>query len=80
MTYLGFDDEDQPYVMEFDGIQYLKYPFEKRVELHKDHPELDKKLFGNELNEFIKWIVSKKDVSEHDKKYCVKIEEIIKKY
>jgi hypothetical protein len=80
MTYLGFDDEDQPYVMEFDGIQYLKYPFEKRVELHKEHPELEKKLFDMELNDFIKWIISKKDDSEHMKKYCIKTEEILKKY
>ena len=63
MTYLGFDDNQKPIVTGSDGVQYFAYPFEKRVQLYQEHPEIERKLFGMPFKEFIDWILEKKKMT-----------------
>jgi len=79
MTYLGFDDNQKPIVTESDGVQYFAYPFEKRVQLYQEHPEIDRQLFDVVFKEFIDWILEKKEDDDHMKKYCSEVEKILKK-
>jgi len=80
MIHLTFED-NKPYVTEFDGIQWFSYPLERRIELGKKYPEIDKQLFGeNYLEKFIKWILKKKNYDNHMKKYCEGVEKLLKKY
>jgi len=78
MTYLTFDNKE-PIVTEFDGLQYFTYPIEKRAELYKKYPEIDKLLFGMNFLDFVDWIMEKKNHDEHMKKYCAELQKIIKK-
>lgn len=78
MTYLGFDDNQKPIVTDSDGVQYFAYPFEKRVQLYQEHPEIERKLFGMPFKEFIDWILEKRGDNDHMKKYCSEIEKILK--
>ena len=64
---------------QFDGIEYFTYPIEKRAELYKKYPVIDKLLFGMDFINFIDWIMKKKNNDEHMKKYCTKLQKIIKK-
>jgi|GEM_PF-6409078 len=75
------DDEGNPMITEMDGIGFLSYPFEKRLQLYKEHPDVEIKSFGNYgFENFVKWILSKKDVSEWDGYFCIEIEKILQKY
>lgn len=80
MTDHTFDENDNPIVTEFDGIQYFSFPFEKRIQLYLEDPNLEKKLFGLELKKYLKWVLDKEGKNEHMSKYCNKIKKLRDKY
>lgn len=73
-------EDGKPIVVNNDGFQYLVYPLEKRMQLAKEYPKLDKALFGQSFEEFVNWIMDKKDDNPHMKKYCKKVESLLKKH
>ncbi len=79
ITHLIFD-ENRLIVTQFDGVQFFSYPLEKRIELFLKYPEVDELLFGLNIEKFLKWVLEKREQDEYMKKYCEKVDELIKKY
>lgn len=75
-----YDEDNKPIVQGTDGIVYNIYPIEKRAELFSKYPKFDKKLFGLFFKDFVSRLLSKKDDSNHMKKYCLEVENILDKY
>jgi hypothetical protein len=75
-TWLKFEGKE-PMVEQFDGLQYLYYPLAKRINLYKKYPKIDKQLFGWEFDDFINWIMEKRNANEHMKKYCKAVERLM---
>ena len=66
-------------VVESDSISFLKYPFEKRVELHKNVPELEHEVFGDRFEDFLKLMFSQENKSDDMKKFCEAARKILEK-
>src|SRR3989344_2605550 len=64
-------------IHEFDGLQYHSYPLSKRAKLYKKYPKIDKKLFGWDFFEFIRWILEKEKESEDMKRNCERTRKIV---
>ena len=67
-------------IHEFDGLQYHSYSLSKRAELYKKYPKIDKKLFGWNFVEFIRWILEKEKESEDMKRNCERTRKIVSNF
>ncbi len=73
------NENDEPLVEITDGVFYLKYPFEKRIQIYKKDKKVDKELFGPPLDEKVKWIEKRKEEQNMDKYYS-KITNLLDEY
>lgn len=76
--------DGKPYYEEFDGIQFLGYPIEKRIELYAINPQLQGEIFPTTdkfyFKDFIEEILEKKKDDKHMEKLCEKVEALLEKY
>jgi hypothetical protein len=73
-------EEGVLWIKNTDGLQHEEYPLEKRFELHKAHPSFCDEMFGGKFDDFIEWILSKRNNSDYDKKFCESVDKLVKKY
>jgi len=80
LEYFFLDDADSPWVMAFDGIMFMEYPLEKRLQLYLSLPDIEQKIFSWPFTKYARFILNKKDDDDYMLNYCSKLEELLEKY
>lgn len=79
MDFFTFVD-GKPYTYNFNQVQYMGYSIEDRIKVAKKFPNIDNVLFESDIKTFISYILDKRNHDDHMKKYCAKVDKLIKKY
>jgi len=79
VTILGFKD-GKPMNTKSDGIFLMQYLIRDRVKLYKADKKLEGRVFSPKLPGFIDWLIDRKEYNEHTKRYCSKVEDILKEH